>query len=171
MTNENQTNQFETPNIKLEQPEEKKDIKVENKENQSQEVKKKKQKDSEINGIKIIDSPVRTLPSLINEVLEKNFNVILTKNGYYIEGFYGLAHDINKVGYAFCQETTNQNTLMFFDSKGHKHAIKSFEDLVNFNSLIWGVFYKVSEDYKKPNPKWFGYMLEVGALNITPGGR
>lgn len=129
----------------------------------------KKSKDGEFN-LKVVDAPVRQLPTIINEVLDKGFSVILSKNGYYVEGFYGLNHD-GKFGYAFGQETTEPNTLVFYDAKGHKHPVKSFEDLVKFNSQIWGVFYKVSEEFKKPNQKWFGFMLELGALNITPGGR
>jgi hypothetical protein len=131
------------------------------------EKKAKKSKDGE-STLKVVDNPVRHLPAIINELLEKNFSIILSKNGYYVEGFYGLNPD-GKTGYAFAQETTEANTLVFFDAKGHKHLVKSFEDLVKFNSHVWGIFYKQSEDYKKPNSKWFGYMLELGALNITPG--
>lgn len=137
------------------------------------EVKKpaKKSKDNEFSNIKIVDSPVRQLPKLINELLEKNFTILLTKNGYYVEGFYGINANEGKIGYAFGQETSEANVLVFFDSKGHKHLIKSFEDLVKFNSHVWGIFYKVAEEFKKPNAKWFSYMLELGALNITPGGK
>jgi len=132
--------------------------------------KKKAKKAKEELSFKIVDAPVRQLPSLINELLEKGFSIILSKTGYYVEGFYGLNHE-GKLGFAFGQETTEVNTLVFFDAKGHKHTIKSFEDLVKFNSHVWGVFYKISDEYKKPNPKWFGYMLDLGALNITPGGK
>lgn len=131
---------------------------------------KKAKKPKEESGLKIVDNPVRQLPAIINELLEKNFSIILSKNGYYVEGFYGLNHD-GKTGFAFGQETNEPNTLIFFDSKGHKHVIKNFEDLVKFNSHVWAVFYKLSDEYKKPNTKWFGYMLELGALNITPGGK
>ena len=131
------------------------------------EKKVKKSKEAEPT-LKIVDAPIRKIPSIINELLEKNFSIILSKSGYYVEGFYGLNHE-GKLGYAFSQETTEPDTLVFYDSKGHKHIVKSFEDLVKFNSHVWGIFYKQSEDYKKPNQKWFGYMLELGALNITPG--
>lgn len=130
----------------------------------------KKNKD-DLGDLKIIENPVRNLPKLINEVLEKNFSVILTKNGYYISGFYGLNQENGKKGFAFGQETTNPEVLVFFDSKGHKHLIKSFEDLVNFNNHVWGLFFKLSEEYKKPNSEWFHYLLDLGVLNITPGGR
>lgn len=141
-----------------------------NKEVVSNIAKKPKKKD-ELDGLKIVDNPSRSLPKIINELLEKNFSIVLTKNGYLVEGFYGLSHDTQHVGFAFGQETTDNNVLVFFDAKGHKHVIKSFEDLVRFNSLVWGVFYKVSEEYKKPNPKWFLHMLELGALNITPNSK
>lgn len=134
------------------------------------EEKKKAKKPKDESGLKIVDNPVRQLPAIINELLEKKFSIILSKNGYYVEGFYGLNHD-GKLGHAFGQETNEVGTLIFYDSKGHKHIVKSFEDLVKFNSLVWGVFYKQSDEFKKPNSKWFGYMLELGALNITPGGK
>jgi len=129
----------------------------------------KKAKESEYPNLKIIENPIRKLPSLINELLEKNFSIILSKNGYYVSGFYGLNKDTDIAGYAFGQETNDSGVIVFFDSKGHKHIIKSFEDLVKFNSQVWGVFYKVAEKYKKPDAQWFGDMLEMGALNITPG--
>lgn len=158
-----QLNQFEEPK-KIE--EKTQDVQQEN-----SIVEKKKAKKKDDSGLKVIDNPIRNLPSVINEVLEKNFSVILTKTGYYIEGFYGLGVENGTVGFAFGQETNEPNVLIFFDSKGHKHVIKSFEDLVKFNNHVWGVFYKISDEYKKPNHKWFGYMLELGVLNITPGGK
>src|SRR5579875_3321735 len=87
------------------------------------EEKKKVKKPKEENGLKIVDNPVRQLPAIVNELLEKNFSVILSKSGYYVEGFYGLNHD-GKLGFAFGQETNEPNTLIFYDSKGHKHVIK-----------------------------------------------
>ena len=133
----------------------------------SQEKKKSSKKNNELS-IKIVENPIRKLPKLINEVLEKDFSVILSKNGYYIEGFYGLNIETNKKGFAFAQETEEEEILIFYDAKGHKHTIKTFEELVNFNSLVWSYFFKMSEQYKKPDQKWFGYMLELGTLNITP---
>lgn len=118
--------------------------------------------------LKIIDKPVRNLPKLIGELLNKNFSVVLTQNGYYIEGFYGIQQNESFKGYIFAQETTEDGTLAFFDAKGHKHYIKTFEELASLNSIVWGQFYKTTDEYKKPNAKWFGFMLELGVLNITP---
>lgn len=130
--------------------------------------KKSKLVKNDLSNIKIIDKPIRNLPQLIEELLSKKFDVLLSINGYYVSGFYGLNKDIGKDGYIYCQETNELNSLIFYDAKGHKHLIKSFEDLVKLNSLIWGSFFKISEDYKKPNILWFNYMLELDVLNITP---
>lgn len=126
----------------------------------------KKPKKTEV-AIKIVDTPNRVLPGIIQEALNKNFSVLLNKKGYFIEGFYGIKHESGVPGFIFAQETTENNTLVFFDAKGHKHYIKDFNELVSLNSFVWGQFYK-SEEFKKPNAKWFGYMLELGVLNITP---
>lgn len=136
-----------------------------------QEVDKKKKKvKSEFDlgeTTQILPSPNRTLPKLIEEILEKDLPVFLSKDGYYVGGFYGL-NPGSKKGFAFAQDTSEANTLVFFDSKNNPCAIRGFEDLVKFNSHIWSSFYKLSEDYKKPDSLWFGYMLEYNVLNITP---
>lgn len=131
----------------------------------NQEQNKKKSKDN-LDGI-ILDTPQRVLPDLINEILDKKFSVRLTNKGYLISGFYGLGDDENK-GFASVQET-NTGSLIFFDNKGHKHLITNFEDVVKFHNYIWGVFFKISDEYKKPDINWFPYMLQYGVLNITPG--
>lgn len=136
-----------------------------------QEVEKKKKKvknEFELGeNTQVLPSPNRTLPKLIEIALEKDIPVYLTKDGYYVGGFYGL-NSGNKKGFAFAQDTSEANTLVFYDSKNNQCAIRSFEDLVKFNSHVWSSFYKLSEDYKKPDSLWFGYMLEYNALNITP---
>ncbi len=129
------------------------------------------EKTKKTESVKAIDIPNRKLPVLIDEIIEKGFSVSLVKNGYYIEGFYGInsSKDSNKLGFAFCQDSTEENSFIFLDAKGHKHIIKSFKDLVVFNSVVWSYFYKISDLYKKPDSKWFPYMLELDVLNITPG--
>lgn len=129
--------------------------------------KPKKNKESEFQGVSIIDQPTRSLPKLVNELINKNFTIHLTKNGYYIPGFYGL-NRCGDTGYAFFQETTDPELLAFYDAKGNKVPVRSFTDLVSFNANIWGYFYKTNEDYKKPDPQWFPYMMELNILNITP---
>lgn len=127
-----------------------------------------KTKKVEVAGAKTLDQPSRKLPSLVDELLEKNIPVRLSKKGYMVGGFYGLGELENK-GFASFQETTKENTLVFFDNKGREHLIESFEDLVKFNNFIWGIFFKLSEDYKKPDLLWFQHMLQNGVLSITPG--
>lgn len=137
---------------------------------QELEKKKKTKQKSEFElpqGVQVLPLPNRTLPKLIEELLEKDIPVVLAKDGYYIGGFYGL-NTHNKKGYAFAQDTSEANTLVFYDNKNNECAVKKFEDLVRFNSHVWSAFFKLSEDYKKPDSMWFGYMLEYNALSITP---
>lgn len=128
----------------------------------------KKKKEDPLHGITILEKPSRKLPALVEELLEKNIPVRLTKKGYLVGGFYGLGDNDNK-GFASFQETDKANTLVFFDNKGREHVVESFEDVVKFNNFVWGVFFKLSEDYKKPDLLWFQYMLQYGVLSITPG--
>lgn len=140
-----------------------------NHDNEATQNKKNKKKQEGLLGIEVLEFPNRTLPKLIEELLEKNIPVRLSKNGYYVAGFYGLNSDNENKGLAFCQDTNEANTLVFFDNKGHKHVVKNFEDLVKFNNVVWGNFFKLSEDFKKPDNLWFMYMLQYGVLSITPG--
>lgn len=133
--------------------------------NETEKVTKKKKEEV---AFTLSDKRSRILPSLIEELLEKNIPVRLTKKGYLVGGFYGLGDSENK-GFATAQETTKDNTLVFFDNKGREHVINSFEDLVKFHNFIWGAFFKVSEDYRKPDIMWFQYMLQYGVVSITPG--
>lgn len=128
----------------------------------------KKKKEDPLHGVTILEKPSRKLPALVEDLLEKNIPVRLTKKGYLVGGFYGLGDNDNK-GFASFQETDKANTLVFFDNKGREHVVESFEDLVKFNNFVWGVFFKLSEDYKKPDLLWFQYMLQYGVLSITPG--
>jgi hypothetical protein len=136
----------------------------EQKEIENLEEKKSKKKDSLIEAL---ETPKRLLPSLVNELLNLNIPVRLSSKGYLIGGFYGLGDNDNK-GFALALENSNFEHLVLLDNKGHKHLIKSFEDLVKFNNFIWGVFFK-QDEFKKPDALWFKYMLELGVLNITPG--
>lgn len=125
---------------------------------------------SNLGDITVLEVPNRKLPKLIEELLEKDFTVILSANGYYISGFYGINPKSDKIGFAFAQDTSELNTLALEDAKGYKHIVKDFKELVHFHSLVWSQFYK-DDGYKKPNPKWLSHMLELGAVNITPGSK
>lgn len=140
-------------------------VAVEVEKHETEKVAKKKKEEVSFT---LLDKPSRILPSLVEELLEKNIPVRLTKKGYLVGGFYGLGDSENK-GFVTAQETTKDNTLVFFDNKGREHVIQSFEDLVKFHNFIWGVFFKVSEDYRKPDIMWFQYMLQYGVVSITPG--
>lgn len=129
----------------------------------------KKPKDAELGNIQTLEFPNRTLPNLIEELLEKNFPVTLAKDGYMVGGFYGLGQDKGNKGFAFAQDTSEANCLVFYDNKNHKHLVRSFNDLVKFNNHVWGLFFKQSDDYKRPDAMWFPHLLEQGVLNIMPG--
>lgn len=131
--------------------------------------KKKPKKKNDLDGIEVLDFPNRTLPKIIETALELNIPIQLSKNGYYIGGFYGLNSDNSFKGFAFGQDTNEANTLVFYDNKNNKHLVKSFEDLVKFHNHIWGIYFKLSDSFKKPDNLWFGHMLQYGVLNITPG--
>jgi hypothetical protein len=133
--------------------------------------KEKAKKKDDLGGLEVLQFPNRTLPAIIEELLEKDFPVRLAKDGYYVGGFYGLNAETGNKGFAFGQDTSEANTLVFYDSKNHKHVIKSFEDLVKFHNHVWGLFYKTAKEYQKPDTSWFSYMLEYGVLSITPGGK
>lgn len=129
---------------------------------------KPKGENDNLGDAQVLDYPNRTLPKLLEEVIEKDFVVVLGKDGYYIEGFYGLNPNMLNGGYVLAQDTTIANALALTDSKGNRHLVKTFEELVFFHSMVWGSFFKSSAEYKKPNPKWFPFLLEYGALNISP---
>jgi len=130
-------------------------------------IKKQKNEVESLGEIQILDYPNRTLPKLLEELVAKGFTVILGKDGYYIEGFYGLNKNMLDGGYILAQDTTVANTLALSDAKGGKHFVKNFKDIVFLNNTIWGTFFKIPE-YKKPNQKWFPHLVEYGALNISP---
>lgn len=136
---------------------------------QTEEKKTRKQKEDVFSNIQILEQPHRKLPKLIEEVLKHNIPVRLSSNGYYIGGFYGLNADKDNSGFAFAQETSEPEALVFYDNKNGKHLIKNFEDLVKFNNHVWGAFFKLSEEYRKPEILWFGFLLQYGVLSITPG--
>ena len=123
---------------------------------------------SNLGDVKLLDTPSRKLPKLIEELLEKDFTVILSSDGYYISGFYGISTQPDKLGFALAQDTSEVNALALEDSRGYKHLVRNFTELVHFHSLVWSQFFK-DDNYKKPNPQWLPHMLELGAVNITPG--
>jgi hypothetical protein len=120
-----------------------------------------------LGNVQVLEHPNRTLPKLIEEVLEKGFQVQLSSNGYYIGGFYGINPRTDKEGFAFAQDTSEANALAFEDGKGYKHLIKNFEELVHFHSLVWSQFYKETA-YRKADPRWLQYLLEMNAASISP---
>jgi hypothetical protein len=135
------------------------------------EKKKTPKKSSLLNGLTIV-SPQRKLPLVIKEAIERNIPVVLSKDGYYVKGFYGLNQEtVGYKGYAFAQETSDFESVVFYDSKGLPVVVKSFKDLVKFNNDVWGSFFKLSEEYKRPDELWFNLMLSYDVLAIMPGGK
>lgn len=126
---------------------------------------KSKNEMNSLGNAQVLELPNRQLPRLIEELLGKGFQVMLSKDGYFIGGFYGINAKINKTGFVFAQDTTDDNILAFEDAKGYKHPIRNFEELVRFHSLVWSQFYK---EYPRADMQWLGYMLELNAANISP---
>lgn len=127
----------------------------------------KKVKKGEL-AVGVLEKTTRVLPKAIEDAVSNGIPVILTQRGYLIKGFYGLETIVGHPGFAFVQETEDSSLLVAYDNKEHQFPIKSFEDLVKFNNLIWGVFYKISEQHKKPDSLWFELMLKHDAVSITP---
>lgn len=137
--------------------------------NQDNNQKNKAKKSKETDAIKVLDQPKVQLPKVLQECVDNGFKVFLTKEGYYVSGFYGInSHLGTLTGYIFAQDTNEEDTMVFYDHKLHKHFIKTFTDLVILHSLVWSYFYKNNENYKKPDLNWFPYLLEHNALNISP---
>ena len=68
------------------------------------------------------DKPNRSLPKLIEELLNKNIKVGLSKNGYLVYGFYGLNDD----GYAELLESKdNKDILVSYDNRKKEHVIQT----------------------------------------------
>lgn len=128
---------------------------------------KSKNEMSNLGDIQVLEQPKRVLPKLIEEVLLKGFSVQLSSNGYYIGGFYGINAKTDKLGFVFAQDTSDSTALAFEDAKGYKHLVHSFEELVHLHSYIWSQFYK-EEEYRRANPQWLQYLLEMNAASISP---
>lgn len=130
----------------------------------------KKAKEDIFANITILTQPARKIPKVIEEALKNNIPVTLSKEGYYVGGFYGLNADTSNEGFAFANETSEPDTLVFYDSKNHRHLVKNFDDLIKFNHHVWHLFHK-SDEYKKPHILWFGFLLQNDLLNITPSSK
>lgn len=112
-------------------------------------------------------APRRSVPKLIQEVIDHGIPVLLNREGYLIPGFYGSTHS-GQVGVVYAQDTEKSSEMLFFDHKNRKHVISSFKELVELNNTVWGSFYREKE-YSTPNQMWFPHLMNFGVLNISPG--
>lgn len=120
---------------------------------------------------KLLGYTNRTLPKLIEELLEKNIPVTLHKYGYKIGGFYAnLSEESDVEGNLLLQDSEEKDVFIAIDNKGKKHLVSSFKDILELNSYIWKLSIKQDKfKYKKVDPKWFTYLYESGLLEVVPG--
>lgn len=111
---------------------------------------------------KLADKPTRKISTLIEEVIEKNIEVELTREGYKISGFYGMPSIL-------LQDSQEEGILIATDHKGKKHAVKDFFDLISLNNLVWRGFYKQDDKYRRPDTRWFVHLYESGQIELVPG--
>lgn len=110
------------------------------------------------------------LPPLIEELLDAGILVVLSKEGFLVDGFYSLNQGTNKEGFALLQEAVDEkNVFIVADNRNVKHKITCFNDLVAFNKFVWGVFYKHDkEKHRLPDAAWQAYMLQMGLVRLLP---
>ncbi len=108
------------------------------------------------------------LPPCIEEAIDKGFVVILQPDAYYIEGFYEQSHEKAFLkGFVRLQESETSTILIGVDKKGIEHRLETFDDLLQFNHVIWMNCYK-SPEHRKPDLKWFPFLFEKGLVSISP---
>lgn len=134
----------------------------ENENTDAGEGKAKSEKSTRKTKTQVKDKPNRSLPKLIEELLNKNIKVGLSKNGYLVYGFYGLNDD----GYAELLESKdNKDILVSYDNRKKEHVIQTFEDLVRFNGLIWKV-YKKQKEHRQDLLIWLNYLVEYECIDF-----
>lgn len=98
----------------------------------------------------------RLLPQLIDEAVNCGARVILTKEGYELEGFY-------KLGPMRLEPAADKSGLIAIDKKEARFAVKSFDDLVRLNYECWKKCRDKSAAYINPGREW---VEEFARLNL-----
>ena len=137
---------------------------------------KKKTNTKKVNAKKLIASntaSTRILPNLIDELINYDIDVRVTKDGYSVGGFYGLNNDgfavLKEIDFTESELDQNQyeNALIAIDNKNKSHLIGNFDDLIKFHLLIWKNYFKQKE-YMVLNSKWYPFVINSPYISITP---
>ena len=115
--------------------------------------------------VKYNENDNRIIPKLIIELINHGFEIKITQSGYELEGFYGL----NNNGYAVIVEAKINDgdiQLISYDNKKKFHILNTFDDVVNFNHLIFKNFFK-SKNYTL-NDKWLEELMKRKLLSVSP---
>lgn len=125
-------------------------------------------------GKKMLENTQNTnsLPKVIQELINNDFDVIINKSGYLVKGFYGNnprnSTFINSDDYVGSLLIRVENSGTYgYDFKGKKHLLNNFEDVIKLNHHIWKNFIK-DEQYKKVDEHWFKFLYSYGLLEINP---
>ena len=136
----------------------------------------KKTNTKKANAKKLIASntaSTRILPNLIDELINYDIDVRVTKDGYSVGGFYGLNNDgfavLKEIDFTESELDQNQyeNALIAIDNKNKSHLIGNFDDLIKFHLLIWKNYFKQKE-YMVLNSKWYPFVINSPYISITP---
>lgn len=132
----------------------------------------KKQKTAKQSNKLVTAKPTRLLPILIEDLVKKGFPVQISENNYLIGGFYGL----NDTGFATLSEIdlkesglndTDNDSMIAFDGKNKPHLIRTFDDLMKFNLMIWKQYYKQPE-FSCLDSHWYPFVIQSPYISITP---
>lgn len=88
----------------------------------------------------------RVLPEVVNIAIDRGIRVVLTKEGYEIDGFYK--------GGPMRLEPDTSGHLAAFDRKDKKVLIKGFDDLVKLNYDWWKKSRDKGSEFINPSREW-----------------
>jgi hypothetical protein len=97
---------------------------------------------------------------ILKEMLERDIDVRLTKDGFKVMGFYKSGHVM------LTQNTDSVNKDSFISTDRYKatEIIYNFEDLVQLNHYWWKNGIERNETYFPPDDPWLSIMLELGLI-------
>ncbi len=98
----------------------------------------------------------RVLPSVIEDAVQKGIRVVLTLDGYEIDGFYR--------GGPIRVESGADGNIYAIDRKDKKTRLESFDDLVRLNYDWWKASRDKKADWVNPGKEW---VEEFGRLNLV----
>ena len=97
----------------------------------------------------------RSIPKIIEDVVDRGIKVYLTKNGYEIEGFYKAGNIKIEI---------KNNVLHALDKKEKATVINSFDDLVRLNYDWWKRSRDKSTEFINPGKEWLD---DFNRLNLV----